>query len=460
MSPTLLGEFFVDGWMNDLSVAQQGTETIAYITTQTGWLALDVSNPAAPVVVFQDPSTPEIQRIETVTQAGQTIAYLAKAVSYQYSSPEEGVLAMDVSDPTHPLILGIYQTEIGGTSVLMVEETLVYFADASSQDLVVVDFSNPVQPEWVGSANVPVEAWGEASLTPDYIIAANSWGELYIFSKRSRLEGRVTDHNYQPVARVNLALSTGDLTLTDAQGLYSFPDLDFETYIVTPTLEGFAFLPPHREAILPGGGENQDFVMLTSAVSTTLDVGVTTTLTYTDVQGLPTHFIFPPGLVSITGTATVTPTLADGFFGMDFAGHAFDLTVQAGVTDTRSLVYPVPVTVTIQYSDLDAAVITDTARLALYRLEQMAWVEADAGCPAGATPPILEPGVFQTAICQDGRYALFGPTHGIALPAGLLRVGCKRFSAFPVATEAVFGGLFPGYERLAGIHPPICQKTI
>lgn len=156
--------------------------------------------------------------------------------------------------------------------------------------------------------------------------------------------------------------------------------------------------------------------MLAAAVSTTLDVGITTTLTYTDVQGLPTRFIFPPGLVPITGTATVIPTLADGFFGMDFAGHAFDLAVHAGVTETRSLVYPIPITVTIQYSELDASVITDTARLALYRLEQMAWVGADTGCPVVATPPILEPGVFQTAICQDGRYALFGPTHGIALP--------------------------------------------
>jgi hypothetical protein len=76
----------------------------------------------------------------------------------------------------------------------------------------------------------------------------------------------------------------------------------------------------------------------------------------------------------------------------------------------------VPVSVTIQYSSEDTAVISDTASLALYRLEGEIWVEADDRCSLAGTPLAQEPGIFEGAICQEGTYALFGTTHAIALP--------------------------------------------
>jgi hypothetical protein len=118
--------------------------------------------------------------------------------------------------------------------------------------------------------------------------------------------------------------------------------------------------------------------------------------------------------VDAPATAVVTPTLADGFFGMDFAGHAFELDIQGIAPD---LVYTQPVTVTIQYSALDTAVISDTAQLALYHWGAGGWVEAGSGCPNLPAPAALAEGVFQAAICQDGRYALLGPTYSLALPA-------------------------------------------
>ncbi len=73
----------------------------------------------------------------------------------------------------------------------------------------------------------------------------------------------------------------------------------------------------------------------------------------------------------------MTPTLEEGFFGMDFAGHAFELALQAGGTSIYSTTFPVPVGVTIQYSPLDTAVISDTMMLALYRQDGAAWVKTD-----------------------------------------------------------------------------------
>ena len=218
-----------------------------------------------------------------------------------------------------------------------------------------------------------------------------------------------------PIEGVTLALSNGATDLTGPDGLYAFQDLVIGSYAITPTLDGYVFAPPFafKEDFVSSW---QSFVLLAPPVSTTLEPGITTTLTYTDVQGLPTSFIFPSGLVSVTSTATVTPTLANSFFGMDFAGHAFDLSLQKAGSPTESMTFPVPVSVTIHYSPMDTAVITDTLLLALYRQEGDVWVRSEDSCSVNPMPVPVEPGVFHAAICQAGRYALFGPTHAIALP--------------------------------------------
>jgi hypothetical protein len=302
--------------------------------------------------------------------------------------------------------------ELGFAMVLMVEDSIVYFADSilTGADLQLVDFSEPAHPGYVaGSAGTPVE---DVSLTQDYIVADAYWDNIVIFAKRVHLEGRVTDHNYQRFPGVSLALSNSEAALSDAEGNYAFPNLEFGSYAITPTLAGYAFSPPNRQVSLPHDWQGQNFVILPSPVSIELQPGISTTLVYTDVQGLPTSFTFPAGLVDATATAVVTPTLAEGFFGMRFAGHAFELAIQGETLD----IYSQPVTVTIQYSALDTAVISDTTRLALYRWGEGGWVEAGASCPSQPIPVTPEPGVFQAAICQDGRYALLGPTRSVAIP--------------------------------------------
>ena len=217
----------------------------------------------------------------------------------------------------------------------------------------------------------------DASLGKKYLYTTVGYSPITVFSMTGDLNGRVTDPNYNPVTGITLTLSTGEETLTGADGAYLFPDLDFGDYVVTPTLGTYAFSPARRDVNIPSDWVSQDFVILPAPVSTLLEPGIATTLTYTDVQGLPTSFFFPSGLVSSTATALVTPTLATGFFGHKFAGHAFELSIDSGLLTNPDEQFSVPVSVTIQYSLEDTAGITDTTRLALYRSDGSTWTEAE-----------------------------------------------------------------------------------
>jgi len=78
---------------------------------------------------------------------------------------------------------------------------------------------------------------------------------------------------------------------------------------------------------------------------------------------------------------------------------------------------------------MDVAVIPDAMLLALYRQEGDAWVKSQDTCSVNPIPVPVEAGLFHAAICQDGRYALFGPTRSIALP--LVSYGSDAPSEFP-----------------------------
>ena len=416
LTPLLLGSFELDQDAYDVSVENQGAATIAYITTDTGWLALDISDPTAPAVIFRDTTMPveegRSNLIDTVSQNGQTMAYLAIP-----GDPGE-LIAVDVSDPANPVTRGSFSTTWAPPTFLSVEETLVYFAtwavDWENKAVVLVDFAQPEHPLWVGTASLPPYWFDHASLSDDYLIAID-FTDVYIFAKHGSLEGRVTDHNILTIEGVALTLNTGAATLSDADGLFAFPDLEFGSYNITPTLPGYSFVPSWatKDVFVAGW---QSFVMLASPVSITLEPGITTTLIYIDVQGLPSRFIFPSGLISTTTTAYITPTLVDTYFGLDFAGHAFELRLQGGESPAQGATFPVPVSVNIQYSPQDTAVISDTANLGLYYLGEGGWVESDGGCDLAGIPPIQEPGIFRGVICQQGTYALFGVTYAIALP--------------------------------------------
>jgi hypothetical protein len=411
-SPTLLSQtLYLEP--KDVSITSQGGHAYAYLITQGNLVVLDVTDGANPVEVYQDSQDFGFSMLDTESRGIQTIAYLSGSMS-DWSGL--GVIALDVSDPANPLYLGVYLlSNIYDALVLEAADDLVYFSIYN--ELVLVDFSVPASPMQVLRAGDP-DGLGifDASVGEEYFYTTTMYNSILVFAKSGDLDGRVTDHNYKPVEGVSVALSNGEVMTTSADGSYAFPDLGFGDYVITPTLEAFVFTPAIREVSIPTDWISQTFVILPAPVSTVLEPGVETTLTYTDVQGLPTSFIFPAGLISTTAVAYVTPTLASGFFGADFAGHAFELFVDPGFSNNPQEYFTVPVSVTIQYSLEDAAGITDTTRLALYRLDGSGWTEADASCLPASSPIVQEPGVFKGAICQQGLFALLGPSHSLALP--------------------------------------------
>jgi Carboxypeptidase regulatory-like domain len=63
------------------------------------------------------------------------------------------------------------------------------------------------------------------------------------------LTGKITSppvSTGSPIANVRVALNTGQSTMTDAQGNYSFSNLPLGAYTITPTLQGYTFAPRDR----------------------------------------------------------------------------------------------------------------------------------------------------------------------------------------------------------------------
>jgi len=84
--------------------------------------------------------------------------------------------------------------------------------------------------------------------------------------------GRIQDSNNQPLAGALLAANSGQATLTDASGYYTFTNLMTGTYSVTPTLGGYTFAPITRTVTIPPSASAQDFIATQNAVTSTCPV--------------------------------------------------------------------------------------------------------------------------------------------------------------------------------------------
>lgn len=145
------------------------------------------------------------------------------------------------------------------------------------------------------------------------------------------------------------------------------------------------------------------FVIPDTAVPVTPEEGGV--LIYTDTQGLTTTVHVPPGAVSETIVLLYTPvatvTASADFV---FAGHAFDLDAyQENGEPLPGLVFSVPATVTIHYSEADVTGINETALL-LARWQDSTWVDAACG-PYDRHP---DQNWLATPICHLSRFALLG----------------------------------------------------
>jgi hypothetical protein len=78
-----------------------------------------------------------------------------------------------------------------------------------------------------------------------------------------------------------------------------------------------------------------------------------------------------------------------------------------------------PVTVTIEYSDLDVSQITAENELALLWWDGGQWVDATGTClPATSYERDLVNNVISVGVCRTGLFGLFGEGNRVYLPVG------------------------------------------
>jgi len=145
----------------------------------------------------------------------------------------------------------------------------------------------------------------------------------------------------------------------------------------------------------------------------TIDSATDVTLTYTDTQENLTTVQVPAGavtetlLLGYTSVSTVTPPA-----GFTFARHAFDLQAYDDGRLVSGLVFSVPVTVSITYSDLDVGGVDEEASLTLQYWNGGMWV--DAAC--GTYDRRLDDNWLAVPICHLSQFALFGKGFAVYLP--------------------------------------------
>jgi hypothetical protein len=239
--------------------------------------------------------------------------------------------------------------------------------------------------------------------------------------RRNTLGGQVTDWHGTPFGEVTLALSIGVSATTDARGMYTFTNLLHGTYLLTPTLTGYTFVPPTRSVTLMPDTTDQDFTILAGPVAISVPVGTAQwpiSLVYTDTQGLPTRLVFSAGAITPTTTLRLTPILVGDVPGYAFAGHAFDL--QAVYDDqTLSIVFGAPVTLTLYYSDRDVRWVSEETLLALWWWDGAEWWDRPGTLSMPTYTRDLAGNMLRVPLFRTGRHALFGPKRSIYLPLAL-----------------------------------------
>ena len=115
---------------------------IAYMNQGSRLVAIDLSDPAAPVVLGKsEPLQNEIKHIQVVGN----LAYLANRTN--------GLIIIDVSDPTQPVELNRFNTG-GDVSDIHIANNIAYIAD-SSKGLMLVDITAPTSPTLLGTLASP-----------------------------------------------------------------------------------------------------------------------------------------------------------------------------------------------------------------------------------------------------------------------------------------------------------------
>ena len=374
----------------------------ALSVTCYGLDVIDISNPLNPVNVA--PSEPGNCTSGQAIGLNGNYAYLA----------HDGYKIINIADPLHPVV---ETTTYWGFAIfgIAIDNQLSYLATSNGIDL--VDLTDPIHPEYIGNYGLPDDG-NAVKASNGYIYLADGYAGIYVFRVLlSDIRGRVMDASSNPVSGVTISADSEGDKITGADGSYLFEDLLAGDYTITPTLSSYVFYPTSHTVNVPPDATGQNFILLPEPVQTTLTPGLTTTLSFVDLQGSNTQVIVPGNAISDTLTLTLIPTYTVGGGGFAFTGHAFDMLVSQGGIPLPGFTFNTPITVTVEYSNTDIRVIADESGLALWWKPGVEWFDATQSCePPSAYTHDLDNYVLSVPVCQVGKYGLFGPTNSINLP--------------------------------------------
>lgn len=361
-----------------------------------GLAIVDISNPAAPILVARHD--------DLAVDPGIVIKD-----NYAYVGKQGKMNVLDLSQSMTPTLVASHAVS-GVIEDITIQGDHAYLAMKNGQ-VALFNISNPTAPNMITFYDTPEHARG-IDVADGYIyVADDNWG-LIALQYASRITGRVSQANGLPFPHVAISSTGGLTTTTNNQGHYVFGERLTGTYTITPAHSGYRFSPATQTVSVPSDAQ-ANFTILPAPVSTTLSAGISTTLTITDTQGAPTRIDVPSNAVTTTATIFLTPTVENNQIGSQFAGHAFEL----GVSPQSESTFNAPVPITIHYTDADTHLILDLNELTLWWWQDGQWQDAAQSCnPASTYEHDTDAQTITVAICQTGRFALFGPTNRLFLP--------------------------------------------
>ena len=389
VNPTQVGAYDTPGVAWD--VVLEGN--IAYVADQgLGMRVLDVNEPGNPVEIG---AQTVLGQAVSVALSGST-AYVAALSGY--------LVVIDVSQPTMPTVVATINTAAWVYRVLVRDNSL--YAAASQNGLRVFDVTSPTLP--IEMAYLDTGGTVRAmSLSQGQIIIADLSGGVSLAQEAYEVRGMVTDHAGVPQPGVHIQASNGLTGTTGPLGIFTLPGVAGGTHILTPTLPDFRFSPAHLQITVGPAISSANFLVFPAPVTVTLTGSLTTTLRYTDTQGMFTQLTFPPGAVLTTTTVVVTPTLVTlNSHLLTPIGHNFDLAAYQSSSWLPNFAFAQPVQVKIRYSDEDLGGGRETA-MYLGRWTGEDWPDAAATCvPPSSYNHNLPGNTISLDICQTGSYAL------------------------------------------------------
>ena len=118
----------------------------------------DAGDPARPVLTDSIQVDAKTVANLAVNAAGTLAAFTREGAE----SRRNGIVLLDLADPAHPRVASEYwETLLGGARDVAWDGELLYVADAGTDDVVVLDVSNPREGREVGRWGLPVAQEGE-----------------------------------------------------------------------------------------------------------------------------------------------------------------------------------------------------------------------------------------------------------------------------------------------------------